>query len=292
MLNAEKKHRRCGRLDSQKNKKMLYAVGGLTTLAILMFGYQNFYLANQQEKVGTTIYVAKEDIQAKTEVNESMFTPVHIAKGGLLKGYVTDISQIKGAQLKGGLLKGEPIATQRLESKKENTDEKLKIKIQSDFMPDIKNADNVKVFVLLTNKHSEQSEVQTLFASKKIEVSAQAPEATQPSKQEYYLQLTEDEVKQYYDAQSKGKIIISKMMSLDTSEISSEGGYNPNSEVAKGASNEEKKNNMSVISYEVQEGDTLDGLAIKFKTDKETISKLNGNKETFKSGENITVPAK
>lgn len=69
-------------------------------------------------KVGTTIYVAKEDIQAKTEVNESMFTPVHIAKGGLLKGYVTDISQIKGAQLKGGLLKGEPIATQRLESKK------------------------------------------------------------------------------------------------------------------------------------------------------------------------------
>ncbi|MED2486364.1 hypothetical protein P4185_36695, partial [Bacillus thuringiensis] len=75
-------------MDSQKNKKMLYAVGGLTTLAILMFGYQNFYLANQQEKVGTTIYVAKEDILAKTEVNECMFTPVHIAKGGLLKGYV------------------------------------------------------------------------------------------------------------------------------------------------------------------------------------------------------------
>lgn len=292
MLNSEKKYRRCGRLDGQKNKKMLYAVGGLTTLAILMFGYQNFYLANQQEKTGTTIYVAKEDIQAKTEVNTNMFTPVHIANGGLLKGYVTDINQVKGAQLKGGLLKGEPISTQRLESKKEDANEKLKIKIQSEFMPDIKNADNVKVFVLLTNKHSDQSEVQTLFSNKKIEVSAQAPEATQASKQEYYLQLSEDEVKQYYDAQSKGKIIISKMMSLDTENISSEGGYNPNSEVAKGASNEEKTSNVAVINYQVQEGDTLDSLAIKFKTEKNTISKLNGNKETFESGESITVPAK
>ncbi|MFJ8528568.1 LysM peptidoglycan-binding domain-containing protein [Bacillus sp. NPDC094106] len=280
-------------MDSRKNKKLLYAVGGLTSLSILMFGYQNFYIANQQDKNNTVIYLAKEDIQAKTEVNANMFTPVHVSKGGLLKGYVTDINQVKGTQLKGGLLKGEPISTQRLEPKEKGKEDKLKVKIQSEYMPDIKDNDNVKVFVLLTNKHSEKSEVQTLFTNRKVEVATVSTDATQSPKKEFYLQLTEEEVKQYYDAQSKGKIIITKMMNVDVSNINSDSGYNPNSEVAKGASNEEsEKDKASVISYQVQDGDTLDKLAIKFKTDTETISKLNGNKKVLNPGDKITVPAK
>lgn len=302
-------------MDGKKYKTSIGIISGLTVLSVGLFGYQNFYYGKQQAKDKTSIYVAKSDIQARTKISADMFESVEIAKNSQLDTYVTNLDKFVGKELKGGLLTGEPLTNVRVAEKGSDLEANLSLELQPDYMGDVKANDNVRVYVMLTDKNTGKVEIKVLFDNKKIKNPAQSQDGgslvnvstSQPDeKPKMILMVTDAQLQDYYKAKATGKVIVSKISDVDLGKIVSEGAVNPKDNdidttknfdpTSQEAQNsyrptDNKDNSLAVISYTFKEGDTIDILCQKFKTTKDVISKLNNNTVEFKAGDKVTVPA-
>lgn len=290
-------------MNNKKYKTTMGTIVGLMVLSGGLFAYENFYVAKQQEANKVTIYVAKEDIQAHTAITADMFMPLQIDNTSVLKGYVIDVNSVVGKELKGGLLQGEPLTQQRLESKGTSKQGDLTLKITPDSVGDVKANDNVKIYVELTDKDTGEVSVKQLFANKKVLKDAQTSTSILSANKDdknngFNITVTGKEATDYFVAKDSGKILVVKINELDTNKISSHATkskdkFDANSEEVKNASKQSgsESEGQAIQTYTVKKGDTLESLSLKFKTKKETISALNNNKETFESGEMIQVPA-
>lgn len=300
-------------MNSKKYKSTIAIIATLTALSGGMFAYNNIYLPKLQASQTETEYVAKEDIKAYTELKPEMFESIQVPKGAVLNGYIKDINTIKGFKLKGNLLKGEALSSVRLT--KEDLDKQggLIVTLSSDATNDVKGGDYVNVYVLLTDKATKQNSVKLLFENKKVtdtEVGLKKEISTvTQEKKSLTISFTENELKDYYVAKETGKIIVAKVGDLDTKVSSKDGEiqtkesenssgsevgkFDANSSEVKNAQKVQTKDgkSMSVVLYEVKEGDTLASLSLKFKTTEDIVKELNDGKETFKAGDRITVPA-
>lgn len=304
-------------MDNKRYKTSIVMIAGLTVVAGGLFGYQNFYYNKQQLKQQTTIYVAKSDIQAKTKLSADMLEAKSIPASGVLDNYVTqaNLDKVVGKELKGGLLTGEPLTTVRVNADGSDLDSNLVLKLEPDFMGQIQANDNVKVYVMLTDKNTGDVTMKDLFSNKKILpgdsanqqsiVNVSAGQTSDKSTQ-LLIKVSDAELQAYYKAKATGKIVVSKITDLDTEDISSKGSvqdsaskdtasnqYDAKSSEAKSSyrPTDGSDNSIAMETYVVQPGDTVDSLSKKFKTTPDVISKLNNNSSVFKSGDKIVVPA-
>lgn len=304
-------------MDNKRYKISISMITGLVVVAGGLFGYQNFYSNKQQLKNQTTIYVAKSDIQAKTKVNANMLESKSIPTSGVLSNYVTSASlkDVVGKELKGGLLKGEPLTTVRVNTEKSDLKSNLTVKLEPDFPCQIQPNDNVNVYVVLANKNTGEVTVKDLLSNKKVYSPDTASQNgvvnvnsgnSEAQKNLVLVRVTDEELQIYYKAKASGRIVVSKVTDLDTKEISSKNSvkesasdkktdnkYDANSVEAQSSykPTNNSNNSVAVEVYTVQEGDNVDSLCKKFKTSKDVISKLNNNNTEFKTGEKIIVPA-
>lgn len=291
-------------MNNKKYKTTMGTIGVLMLISGGMFAYENVYKVKQAEENKVTIYVAKEDVQAHTKVTADMFKPLDIDNTSVLGGYVLDLNSVVGKELKGGLLKGEPLTAQRLQDAGDLNNGELVLKILPDSVGDVLPNDNVKVYVQLQNSDTGEITIKELFANKKVIGQQLAESALLATNQEkatdsFNIYATEAEVKDYYVAKQSGSIIVVKINDLDTENISTDKGgkktdkFDADSEDVKNSTKENDAGNegQAIVTYTVKSGDTLEGLALKFKTKKETISSLNNGKTEFNEGEMIQVPA-
>lgn len=277
-------------MNNTKINKIIFAMVGLTTFSGALFAYDNFYLNSKNET--QIIYVAKQDISAKSVLKQDMFEPVKIPTSGLLPTYVTNINEIVGKTLKGGLLKQEPLSKNRLTTE---TDLEHNLEIRIDVDPtsiSVNTNDYINLYVVLNVNGDVQ--IKKVFDSKQVKVENVTTGDTNATF--ISIKANEEEVSKYLDANERGKILIVKNHDLDANEDITD--YDPNSEEAQNAippTEEEKQDtstpSVSVIEKTFEEGDTLDELSIKYKTSVENIKKLNNNKEEFNVGDIIILPA-
>ena len=276
-------------MNNKKINKIIFTMVGLTAFSGALFAYDNFYLSKQN--TNEVIYVAKQDIPAKTVLKEDMFQAISVPSNGVLSVYVTNLNEITGKQLKGGLLKDEPLSKNRLTTEKD-LEHNLEIKIEADESSiSVKNNEYVNLYVILSINGDVQ--IRKVFDSKQIKVETTGEGETATT----YLTMkaNEEEVNKYLDAKERGKILVVKNNDLDGNKDVTD--YDPNSEEAQNATkpteDEEKTEtpSVSVITKTFEEGDTLEDLSVKYKTSVENIKKLNNNKQEFNVGDEIILPA-
>ena len=304
-------------MNGKRYKLKVIGVVILILLAGGLFVYDNIYLAQKERADKVNIYVAKTDIQANSDITEDMFMKLEINKDSVLPTYVTDFKKVDGMKLKGALLTHEPLTNVRLtESSAENEGE-FSLKIEPDFLGDVFTNDTVRVYVQLSDKHTSNIEVTELFKSKKITKMTTPDNVLLSTGKDgvkdanVYIKANESELIDYYIAKEKGKIIVVKFDSLDIEDIKPEKKSNKieaditkvneikdikfdaDSEIVKNAAKEEPKSDsgISVMSYVIQDGENIESLSIKFKTNQKTLSELNDGRNIFVTGETITVPA-
>lgn len=270
--------------------KNIYLSGMIGTLVIGggLFAYQNVYLAKQNPE--QVIYVAKEDIPAESEIKEDMLKAISIPSDGVLPIYVTDKKEIVGKRLVGGLLKDEPLSKSRLTTEKD-LENQLELKIDYDNEIPLTTGDYINVYVILENNGGEIS-VQKLFERKMVTVVTDSTKEGTTSFNS--LKVTEKEALDYYNAREKGKLVVVKDTSLDGKENITTQQFDSNSDEVKNAvkpSDENSNEAISIVTKTFEEGDTLEDLARTYKTDVNTIKKLNNDKSDFNVGDEINLPA-
>ena len=98
------------------------ALAGLAAGAVFMYlrGIQEDTQASQER---VSVVVAKEDIPPGTELNamvsEGMFTTALVPRKNLIRGVVTNLSQLQGQETSSAILAGEQISTTRLSGQAE-----------------------------------------------------------------------------------------------------------------------------------------------------------------------------
>lgn len=277
-------------MNNKKINKIIYTMVGLTAFSGALFAYDNFYLSSQNET--QLIYVAKQDIPAKTVLKADMFESVKVPTAGVLPTYITNINDVVGKKLKGGLLKDEPLSKNRLTTE-EDLEHNLEIRIDVDPTSiSVATNDYINLYVVLNVNGDVQ--IKKVFDSKQVKVESSSSE--EGSSSFISIKANEEEVSKYLDANERGKILIVKNHDLDADEDITD--YDPNSEDAQNATpptEEEQEEGatptVSVVEKTFEEGDTLDELAIRYKTSVENIKKLNNNKEEFNVGDIIILPA-
>ena len=279
-------------MNNKRINKIVYTMLGLTVVSGVMFGYQTFVLNAKNEQ--GVIYVAKKYIPPKTNITKDMFEAVSMPKGGVLSSYVTNLNEINGKELKGGLLQNEPLTKQRLSTSKDLT-YNLEIKLIPDKSSiNVGNNDYVNVYVVLKGDNNK-IDVQKIFDSKQVIVensndkkSANGDDAGEVS---YIIKVNEDEALKYYDAVERGKIIFVKNDKLDAN-LTSAKDYEPNSQTAQNSKKEEpaSKDN-ALVTKKVEKGDTLESLALQYKTTTQKIVELNNGKTSFNENDEIILPA-
>lgn len=273
-----------------KNKNIyLIAMIGTFTVGGGLFAYDTFYLAKQNTE--QIIYVAKENIPAKSEIKEDMLKEVSLPSDGVLPTYVTDKKELVGKKLLGGLLKDEPLSKNRLVAEKD-LEHQLELKIDYDNQIPLATGDYVNMYVILQGNGGEVT-VQKLFERKMVNVATStASDGTVSSF--YSLKVNEEETISYYNAREKGKLVIVKDKSLDGKDDITTQKFDPNSDEVKNAvkpSDGKDEDGISIVTKTFAEDDTLEALAITYKTDVNTIKKLNNDKSDFKIGDEINLPA-
>lgn len=291
-------------LNKRKYNTVIVSIVGLMVIAGGMIAYQDMYLNKQAQADQGTIYLADTQLQAHTIITPTMFKAVTINKNSILPGEVQNINQVSGKMLRGGLLQGEPLFSQRLEKANPAFQGDLSLEVNPTYSPGLAPNETVNVYAVITNQNNNSTVVKELFQKRVTSVvggqSVVGAATNQPSA--FMVNATPQDVNNYYTALQVGKIVVTPVNSLDVgslkvgstgTSIPSAQQFNASSPIVQQAVNQNPVNtsSQSVMSYVVQKGDTLGTLAMKFKTSDMTLSDLNNGLTQIKPGETITVPA-
>ncbi|WCK57698.1 LysM peptidoglycan-binding domain-containing protein (plasmid) [Aneurinibacillus sp. Ricciae_BoGa-3] len=292
-------------MNDKRYKTAIGSIVGLLALSGGLFAYQNVYVAKQQQANKATIYLANKDITAHTALSPDMFQAVQIGKDSFVPGYVDNMNGIVGKQLKGGLLKGEPLTAQRLETKKASSEGNLLVKIAPAYSSELKVGDKIRVYVRVTSRETNSTTTYFLFEKTVVQIMPPSSNSGDVIKvPTFQVHASDKEVQLFYDAQKDGDIAVTTVDELDSTKINSEKNYadtkaqsldgkvyDPTTANPVGQNGGANSQSQAVMTYQVQTGDTLSSMALKFKTSNYAISALNNSRTNFKAGETINVPA-
>lgn len=280
-------------------KELRNNVVALSTILVAsgsLFAYQNFVIPSKEASSSRIVYVARENLSRDTEIEANrndQFTPIKVNGDSVIEGSVTDLSQVDGKYIEGGLLKGELLSTMRL---KENTKEEgdYFVKVEPDFPVDIRDGEEVAVFVRGYNEGDGREQVVSLFDSKRATASSRVTNLLEGESTEgYYLRLTERELVDYYLAKNVGAIIFAKIVpnSVDVTEkIQAEGTIQDLAKIEKTEETEESEFQDGDVRYEVKEGDTFESIAHDLEISVETLKGANPGKDQATTGQFINIP--
>lgn len=277
---------------NQSQKKTVATISGLLLVSAGLFGYQNFLMPAQQQASKVPVYIAAEDVPADTVITKEMFKEVSISEDSSLEGSVVNIDEVVGSEVEGGLLKGEQLFLQRLTSDV-SEEGNLYVKVEPDFPIDIRDGENVRVF-LQGNTNTGESAVVELFNQKKVFSSSRVTSIAEGDSVEgYYMRMTDEELNEYYSAKTKGSIIMAKISTTDgdvTKEVKTSTGVDVNDLKDKTDKSDESSDENN-LRYEVKEGDSIESIAHDLEISKEKLQSMNENVETVKAGDFINIPA-
>lgn len=268
---------------NKNQKKSIFTIVGMLILAGAMFAYQNFFMPAQQQARRAVVYIANRDISDDTIINieGKQFDEIQISDDSVLEGSVTNLSKFDGKVIEGGLLKGELLTEFRIVDQQ---DEKgtLFVKVEPDFPVDIRDGENVRVFVQGKDEF-DKSAVAELFTQKQVYSSSKVTNLLEgDSTQGYYLRVDDEELIQYYEAKTKGSIIMAK--------ISATSGDVTETIEGKRVKLEELAEKAGVMRYVVEEGDTYESIANDLSVRPEMLKIMNPNVKTLEVGDKIIVP--
>lgn len=254
---------------------------------VLGLTYMNTsYIPAKQASEKVTIYVAAEDINPNVDLTSYMFVPTTINKADLLPGYITDVAVLENVYSNTTIYKNEPLMVSRVRENAE-VEGNYEIKLEPNFSGKLEKKDVVQVFVQLVNKDTGEVSVYSLFDRKQIQ-NIEFIDSSVNTISGLYVNVTEDELKDYYKAKEKGSIIIGKITNDNTTKVEK---IDFNSEAYLNATSQtETTNQQTVQSVVVNNGDTLESIATKYGTTVEAIQEVNLGLETLTVGQSINVP--
>lgn len=256
-------------------------------VGVLGLTYMNTsYIPAKQASEKATIYVAAEDINPNVDLTSYMFVPTTINKADLLPGYITDVAVLENVYSNTNIYKNEPLMVSRVRETAE-VEGNYEIKLEPNFSGKLEKKDVVQVFVQLVNKDTGEVSVYSLFDRKQIQ-NIEFIDSSVNTISGLYVNVTEDELKDYYKAKEKGSIIIGKITNDNTTKVEK---IDFNSEAYLNATSQtETINQQTVQSVVVNNGDTLESIATKYGTTVEAIQEVNLGLETLTVGQSINVP--
>lgn len=318
-------------MNNKKYNNLMRTGVFLTAISVSMFTYQNVIYPNYIEsKILVPIYTASRDIKAGEKIDKSMFIEGQIRKSELIDGMVYNIEDFLNKYTKGTLFKGEILTEYRLESQQVDVSQIFEIKFEPTHINDAKAGSYISVYVKIKTDDNRLV-VRQLFPRKLLKASEQKGAADGKAVPGLFITVSEQEMKDYYLAAERGEIIGVPIVAHDiiTSEDETDNEVQndvntqeqPSSNEIFDANSQESLNAVppttneipvvntpdiqventipqggivdsgGIMDYEVQAGDTLESLVIKFKTNEQRIKELNNNKVVFNVGEIIYVPA-
>lgn len=291
---------------NRQQKNNIYWIVGFLILSIGLFAYQNFLMPAQQMARQAVIYVATQDLSDDTIIKAEeggQFQALEVAEDSVIPGSVTDLKAVDGQSIEGGLLKGELLTTNRLvEDERERGN--LFVKVEPDYPVDIRDGENVHVFVQ-GNFGTGNVEVKSLFQQKKVYSSSRVTNLLEgESSQGYYLRMSEEELKDYYLSKSRGAIILAKISPTAKDVTKSMVLTNKpledlvektvdaieETEDAEEEIEEVDEPDMPAVRYEAQEGDTYETVAHALELSVEELKAANPAIDTLRTGDFITLP--
>lgn len=290
-------------MNNRKYNKILRTGIVLTGISVSMFTYQNvIYPKYIEPKNLVPIYTAVKDIRPGEAITKDMFSVEEIRASEVVKGMITDINKVQGKYTRGTLFKGEILTTYRLGDKALDENQIFTIEFNSSYLSDVAKGDFIAVYVKIKTDDNKLV-VRELFPRKEVKMAESIPTTATGNTNEdgssrIYITVSEQEMKDYYLAQDRGEIIGVKITSNDIVE-SEMGKFDANSEESinsipqENGSQDNAPNNggAGIMEYQIQDGDTIESIVVKFKTTEEKIRELNNNKTEFNVGESIYVPA-
>lgn len=281
---------------AQKNN--IYLIVGLLVLAIGLFAYQNFFMPAQLQAKRAVIYVAGTHLADETVIDTSksdQFKAIQVSEDSVVPGSVTNLESVNGKVIEGGLLEGELLSTSRLA---DPTDDKgdLYVKIEPDFPVDIRDGENIAVFVNGQNEESGESQVVELFSKKQVHASSRVTNIIEgESSQGYYLRMNDKELVDYYLAKGKGAIIVAKIVPM-AGDIAEELGATGTLDDLAPKTEEkiEESSKETVVEqdgrYEVGEGETFETIAHDLEISVSALKDENPQLNELRAGDKITIP--
>ncbi|MFI3211572.1 MAG: LysM domain-containing protein, partial [Peptostreptococcaceae bacterium] len=201
-------------------------------------------------------------------------------------------SKLIGKQLRGGLVKGEFISEDRVIDKEDENFIEVKLILDGNSTP-VNQNDFVNIYVV-GNVRGEVS-IQRVFEQKRVNKKTTVEENEGQRVTYISLDLTEKEAMTYLKAKELGKIVAVKNNNLDKKEETKDVESFKEADIIIFDENKteltEIKETVGMITTIFKEGDTLEDLAIKHKTNVATIIELNEGKQYFEINENIVLPS-
>lgn len=288
---------------NKQQKNNIFWIVTFLLISIGLFVFQNFVMPAQQQAKRAVVYVASKDLSDETLIDiqaGDQFKTIQISEDSIIEGSVLDLSSVNGKVIEGGLLEGELLTTKRLtDETKESGD--LFVKVEPDFPVDIRDGENVQVFVQ-GDFGEGYNEVKSLYKQKKVYSSSRVTNLIEgDSSQGYYLRMDEQELKDYYLSKARGAIILAKIsptagditknMVLTNKPLDAlvEKTVEENS-VDVSEEGEITSSTDAAVRYEVKEGDTFESVAHSFEMPVEAIKAVNPSISELKAGEYISLP--
>lgn len=272
---------------NQKNNILM--IVGFLFLAMGLFAYQNFVMPAQKQAQRAIVYVANQDLADNTvidQANKEQFKAVQVSEESVVPGSVTNIKQVHGKVIEGGLLEGELLTGKRLVDES-SEDGELYAKIEPDFPVDIRDGENVAVFVRHYDDADRKERVDVIFEQKQVHSSSRVTSIIEgESSQGYYLRLTEEELKDYYLAKNKGAIIVAKIApnAGDITDVLQ------TIEQAEEEAAVESTVEVDGASYEVGEGETYESIAHDNEVSVADLKEANPELNQVRPGTKIVIP--
>lgn len=290
-------------MNNKKYNKLMRTGVVLTGISVSMFAYQNLIYPNYIESKNlVTVYTASKDIKAGEAITKDMFSAQEIKSSEVIDGMVTDISKVQGKYTKGALFKGEILTEFRLDKKQVDSSQIYTIEFYSEYLSDVTKGDFIAVYVKIKTDDNRLV-VRELFPRKEVKmaespVTSSTGNTNKDGSSKIYITVSEQEMKDYYLAQDRGEIIGVKITSNDIKKAGLD-RFDANDEDSLNSIPQDKNSSEGTVSngeggimeYEIQDGDTLESIVVKFKTSESKIKELNNNKSEFNPGEVIYVPA-
>lgn len=277
--------------------KIQYTLGFIALLAGAgMFTYDNFISDEIKAKTTTTVYVAKDEIPAHTQITKDMFNAVTIPKNGIVGKSIQNLKDVIGDYTVHGLKAGELLMEQQLSEDALNSEGDLLIPVEGVYVSDITPTDTVGIYVVYTEKDGATT-IKRVLKSKRVYVQSNYSAETGTDEMSYFVKVNESELQAYFEALKKGEIIIAKHLNeveLSNDVIKGEtiedfviGGDESLDFNSDQASNEKP----SSAIYTPTGKDTWESIAAKFKISVQELYDLNPDIVKIEPNIKLIVPA-
>lgn len=205
-----------------KEKKIGILFLILIILQVFVLYYQNAILPKKDLKNYKIGYITTNNIKKGDEITKNNVKAVKIRKDSYLPTYIDNFETVKNKVAKTDIYKGEMLSSSRVGDNKNNQKRgenkfELYIGTGKQNLKNIKENDDIRIFVRLYNKKNKKVEVLNLLKDKNIKKvyykeSNQSGNVTEKEKEVtgILVLVSDKELLNYYSANKLGEIIIAK----------------------------------------------------------------------------------